>query len=121
MGRRSRATRLAVTGVSDWQNVISDELRLEVRIEHEQGVPIKFTFQLLGLIDGDWIPIVRIDNSHDNLPPHRHVCHPDGTEQIKNFVAMLPESVVGHAQDDLQDNAQRYLDEFKRRMHNMQR
>jgi predicted HAD superfamily phosphohydrolase YqeG len=74
----------------------------------------------MGYVNGTWVDLVRIDNAHDQtLPAHRHVFHPDRKEDYREFVAALPESLVGWAQEHLTDEAQRYFDEYRRELANM--
>ena len=76
----------------------------------------------MGYVDGGWVDLVRIDNSHDRaIAPHRHVFHPDRAEEMKPFVAALPESLVGWAQDHLTEEAERYFADYKRDLYNMTR
>lgn len=89
-------------------------------IQYASGIPQKFAFHLMGYIDGQWVDLVRIDNAHDPDDPHRHVFHPDRPEDTWHFVAALPESVVGWAQDHLKEQAEHYYEEYTRDLHNMQ-
>jgi hypothetical protein len=89
-----------------------------VDITHVSGLPVHFSFQLMGYVEDEWVELVRIDNSHEG-PPHRHIFHPDAPHTVKPFVAALPESLVGWAQEHLEDEAEHYLDEYRRRLRNM--
>jgi hypothetical protein len=118
----SRSPRPTGNGVSDWSTFLSDDLKLDVHIEYVSGVPTKFGFNLSGYVDDVWIDLVRVDNAHEeSLPPHRHVFHPDGSEDFKHFVAALPESLVGWAQEHLVEDGERYLDEYRRQLANSPR
>lgn len=105
---------------TEWQCYLTDRLRLEVRIDIENGDPKRFKFQLIGLVGHDWVDLVRYDNYHGSLP-HRHRCYPDGTEDEHPFIAMLPATFIDQAQKDLTDHAEEYLEEYERQLSNLRR
>lgn len=104
-------------GTSEWTAYLSDRLRLDARIEYDMGEPARYAFQLSGLVDGDWVDLVRHDTAHG--VPHRHIYHPDGNSEIVPFGAVPPVTLVGWVQRDIQAHAQGYLDEYLRRRSNL--
>jgi hypothetical protein len=106
-------------GTSEWTAVISDRLRLDVSITHDRGEPTNYSLNLRGLIDGDWVELCRYDNDHGNA--HRHQFYPDQPTEMHNFIAMLPQTLIDKAQRDLKAWAFEYLDEYERRLANLER
>lgn len=106
-------------GRKKWQAYITPSLRLDASIEYDKGSPTDYSFQLCGVDEGDWVELVRYDNAHGT--PHRHISYPDGPEESKTFVAALPITFVGWAQDDLIEHAEKYYNEWHRRKSNMKR
>lgn len=104
-------------GASEWTTFLSDELRLDARIEYERGDPTRYAFQLSGFVDGEWVDLVRYDTAHGE--PHRHISYPDGNTEFMPFVAVLPVTFVGWVQRDIQAHAQSYLDEYSRQLSNL--
>lgn len=80
-------------GLTQWTSFLSEVLRLDARIEYEQGVPQSYSFQLSGYIDDEWADLVRYDTAHGE--PHRHIRYPDGNTEYMPFVAVLPVTFVG--------------------------
>ncbi|HEY8870940.1 MAG TPA: hypothetical protein VIM30_16350 [Candidatus Limnocylindrales bacterium] len=106
-------------GTKSWRSQITERLRLEVTIRTAKGQVVDIALQLLGHIDGEWTRLVRNDNAHGTC--HRHTSHPDGTETKHEFLAILPATFLDQAQQDLQKNAGRYLDDYERELSNMKR
>lgn len=106
-------------GDSIWSFLVSDRLRLDVQIVYERGVPTKFSLNLCGWIKGEWVPLVRYDNAHG--PAHRHQFHPNGEDEIHDFLAMVPRTFVDKAQRDLNERAEYYLEEYERELSNRER
>jgi hypothetical protein len=106
-----------IMGKTNWTAQLSDDLRLDVEIETENGDVQGFSFELCCDESGTWEQLARYDNAHGAC--HRHVMRPDGTEARKDFVAVLPRTFVGWVQDDLTDNAEKYRDEFRRQKGNL--
>jgi hypothetical protein len=104
-------------GVSEWTTFLSEDLRLDVHIEYRSGQPVKFAFQLTGLIEGEWVELVRYDDAHGE--PHRHIFYPDGTVEPMSFTAVLPVTFVGWVQRDITDHAEQYAAEYRRQYMNM--
>ena len=104
-------------GVSDWTIFLRDDLRLDSHIEYDRGEPTEFSFQLSGYVLGEWVTLVRYDTAHGE--PHRHICYPDGTVERMGFVAVLPVTIVGWVQRDIQEHAEHYLEEYVRQATNL--
>lgn len=98
----------------EWQTALSERLKLDATITEENGVPVKFSLNLRGLIRGRWNVLVRYDTAHGQS--HRHVCHPFAKDEIRPFMAVVHETFIEAAQTDLIQNAEEYLAEFEREL-----
>ena len=85
----------------------------------DKATVVEVGLQLLGEVDGVWVQLVRYDNAHGEC--HRHTSHPDGDDTPHRFVAILPETFAAQAQQELQSNAEAYLEEYERELSNMSR
>jgi hypothetical protein len=106
-------------GTKSWRSQITERLRLEAKITTTTGQVDEVGLQLVGYVEGEWVQLVRYDNAHG--PCHRHTSHPDGSESAHEFVAMLTATFLDLAQQDLQNHAERYLDDYERELWNMSR
>jgi hypothetical protein len=102
-----------------WRSAITDRLRLDFEMDDPPGMPTKYSLNLSARIGDDWETLVRYDNAHGT--PHRHTFHPDGSFQEHQFLAVLPQTFFAQAQKELKNNAEAYLEEYERKLSNMNR
>jgi hypothetical protein len=104
-------------GKSEWQFAITDRLMLDVEITYVKGEPTEFSLNLRGFIADTWEELVRYDNAHGTC--HRHAFQPDGSVEVHEFLAVLPQTFIDRAQSELKKNAEMYLEEFERKLGNL--
>ncbi len=106
--------------VKEWRHAITDRLVLDFSMVTVPGLEAEYSLNLSGLVDGEWEPLVRYDNSHDSVP-HRHTYYPDGTSSEHPFIAAIPQTFFAQAQKELSARAEEYLDEYDRKLANLKR
>jgi hypothetical protein len=79
--------------------------------EDDDGLPIKFSLNLRGLIKGHWNVLIRYDNAHGES--HRHHSHPFAKDETHPFMAVVHETFIEAAETDLVQNAEEYLADFE--------
>ncbi len=109
--RQGSARRSRSVGSSEWTTYLTDVLRLDVRIEYELGNPTRYSFQLSGYVDGEWVNLVRYDTAHGFA--HADLFHPKG----KPTKILLPKvdfnEALTLAQEDINRNWERYLARYR--------
>ena len=84
---------------------------LRIEFSKRNGKIFKFSLQYEALIENKYHIIMRIDNAHDNLPPHRHTFHINKSE-TKIFIDKNPHLVYNEEQKFIAKNFIKIKDNY---------
>lgn len=101
---------------------LADRVQLRTAFTAERGDLVRFMSQLEYWLDGDWQEVVRYDHNreaeggHDVTEEglHRDVYHDGEKVDTVQVTGPIPaKEGFDHAEDDLRENAQRYIRRFE--------
>ena len=84
---------------------------LRIDFHKERGKVTKFSLQYEALIDNKYCRIMRIDNSHDNLPPHKHTFH-SVKDETKKFIDKNPHLVYNEELKNISKNFRKIKENY---------